>query len=785
METSVRDLVSSGGIFFNGYSVDEQEEMIVAMEQLYGIPKEPVGYEGGSFFFRSLLFEVELDGKILTFENVPNTAQALVDGFLIQLDPALEETYIDASGNYQNTGLAGLIAHEMGHATGGYRDTLDVLDGSEANPDYLGGNDDYVNRIRADMGWEAVVSYHGLLAENREGTPVFDRPQGWTGNQAVDVVLISSSLTEISSGVQFPGLNPQTHLNTERTADLIIDVIASNDSSIASGLGNDFLYGLRGNDIFLAGAGDDYIDGGVDYDTVLYTDKIGDESGAGTQGINVDWNGRNVTVTDQYGDTDTLVDIEIIEGTKLDDTVRLQGSFSDVVNSGFANGLFDLTGGPSSSNDFDTLILDFDRGVTVDFEAGTVTDGTDSFTFFEFEGVSGTSFTDTIKGDGQSNKIDGKGGKDKIEGGGGNDVIRGGDEVDVLRGDDGNDIIEGQSGADRIYGGSGEDLLFAFDFDDAGSDADDGKMWGGAGDDILVGGSGDDQLIGQGGDDIIFGGGGSNVLAGGGGRDYIVSTGIDDIIIGGGGRDWINALSSGENTTVIIDGASGWDYISQGEDGYTGVSQIFIDNIARDDMKLVWDYEVLESVGSIDFDQQNKAFGSFEFTSETLYSETRGGFAYLVTEDERTAINIGYVEGTFEQIVGEGRNFVVDPETGANLGLEWRNEYRTTASLVNDHEIYLDGGNTVLAPFISESLNVKTEGTTILADSGVLSGQAIDQDNIRKYEKTPDKVRQNFDNEFAQFNGGGLIAIEAPQDIADILTQDALDILGADVFAFV
>ncbi|MEL7181949.1 MAG: calcium-binding protein, partial [Pseudomonadota bacterium] len=372
-----------------------------------------------------------------------------------------------------------------------------------------------------------------------------------------------------------------------------------------------------------------------------------------------------------------------------------------------------------------------DEGILVDLAGGIVSLGTTALEIDSFEFVLGSGKSDTVRGDDQSNIFDGGGGKDTIEGGGGNDLIRGGDEVDVLRGDDGNDIIEGQYGADRIYGGSGEDLLFAFDFDDAGSDADDGKMWGGAGDDILVGGSGDDQLIGQGGDDIIFGGGGSNVLAGGGGRDYIVSTGIDDIIIGGGGRDWINALSSGENTTVIIDGASGWDYISQGEDGYTGVSQIFIDNIARDDMKLVWDYEVLESVGSIDFDQQNKAFGSFEFTSETLYSETRGGFAYLVTEDERTAINIGYVEGTFEQIVGEGRNFVVDPETGANLGLEWRNEYRTTASLVNDHEIYLDGGNTVLAPFISESLNVKTEGTTILADSGVLSGQAIDQDNIR------------------------------------------------------
>ncbi len=550
---------------------------------------------------------------------------------------------------------------------------------------------------------------------------------------------------------------------------------------LRGGFGDDVLNGFAGNDLMFGGTlGNDVLIGGSGIDHLTYS-----EYGSGVRVTLLSPASQQaapVFLATDFVDaelwSDRFTEFEKLTLTQFDDILEFDPELFGLIVDGGLNGQRgDILDGSSSGLAIQVALLDSVGGVGPTPPDFLLLSG--------FENVLGSNQGDEVFGNSQNNIFDGGGGRDRIEGGGGNDLIRGGDDIDVLRGDDGNDIIEGQSGADRIYGGAGDDLLFAFDFDDAGDDDGGGKVLGNAGDDILVGGSGGGTLSGQGGDDVIFGGDGFNLLLGGGGRDYIVSNGDGDRIVGGGGRDWINALSSGENVTVEVGLASGWDYITQGEDGFTGVAQIVIADIARDDMKLVWDYEVLESVGEIDVSQQNKAFGSFEFTSETLYSETRGGFAYLVTEDETTAINIGYVEGTFEQIVGEGRNFVVDPETGTNLGLEWRNEYRTTASLVNDHEIYLDGGNTVLAPFISEILNVKTEGTTILADSGVLSGQAIEQDNIRKYEKTPDKVQQNFDNEFAQFNGGGLIAIEAPQDIADILTQDALDILGADVFAFV
>jgi hypothetical protein len=121
------------------------------------------------------------------------------------------------------------------------------------------------------------------------------------------------------------------------------------------------------------------------------------------------------------------------------------------------------------------------QAVTANLGAGTATgDGTDSVQ--SVEGLSGSPFDDTLKGDGGENDIGGGGGKDTLDG-------RGGD-----------DDLAGSGGADLMSGGTGLDQLF-----------------GGFGDDTLHGQPGSDELHGEGGSDALFGEDGADFLDGGSG----------------------------------------------------------------------------------------------------------------------------------------------------------------------------------------------------------------------------------------------------------------------------
>ena len=81
-------------------------------------------------------------------------------------------------------------------------------------------------------------------------------------------------------------------------------------------------------------------------------------------------------------------------------------------------------------------------GVTIDLAAGTAT-GSDATgdSYSGFEGVDGSSFADTLTGDGNANRLNG---------GAGDDILSGGD---------GNDTIIGGLGADTMVGGAGIDTL--------------------------------------------------------------------------------------------------------------------------------------------------------------------------------------------------------------------------------------------------------------------------------------------------------------------------------------
>ena len=181
-------------------------------------------------------------------------------------------------------------------------------------------------------------------------------------------------------------------------------------------------------------------------------------------------------------------------------------------------------------------------GVTVSLAIvgaqNTIGGGTD--TLVSIENLSGSSFNDTLTGDGNANVITGGPGNDILNGGGGNDSLTGGAGNDTLDGGAGNDTLDGKTGNDTasyasatagvtvslaVSGaqntvGDGTDTLLNIDnligsaFNDTLTAAAVGSsLMGGAGNDTLHGGAGNDTLEGGAGDDTLAGGGGVNTAA--------------------------------------------------------------------------------------------------------------------------------------------------------------------------------------------------------------------------------------------------------------------------------
>ncbi|HET9978301.1 MAG TPA: calcium-binding protein, partial [Burkholderiaceae bacterium] len=265
--------------------------------------------------------------------------------------------------------------------------------------------------------------------------------------------------------------------------------------------GNDAIYGGAGSDFIVGGSGQDSYDGGADNDVVLFEDAPG--------GVTIDLTlASNQVANDGWGNTEQMVNVENLHGSRHDDVIRLgnagayvfgragndaltggngsdnfiPGSGSDTVNGGGGNDTVSY-----SDDTYDTAGAGT-QGVTVDLTltAGTVIDpwnSTDNLS--NVENVVGTQFNDTMTGNGVNNVLTGGGGADTLRGGGGNDTLFGGqgssglatpgDGVDTLYGEAGNDILRGNAGDDQLFGGDGDD-----------------NLRGDAGDDLLDGGAGSD-----------------------------------------------------------------------------------------------------------------------------------------------------------------------------------------------------------------------------------------------------------------------------------------------------
>jgi Ca2+-binding RTX toxin-like protein len=159
---------------------------------------------------------------------------------------------------------------------------------------------------------------------------------------------------------------------------------------------------------FAGGKGNDTIDGGGGYDEVSYN------YGSPTTGVNV--NLAIGTAQDGFGTTDTLYNMEGVEGSDLNDTIvgsaadnRLDGrGGDDMIDGGAGNDWVEYNNASGS--------------VVVDLAAGRATGAAGNDTISNIENVLGSVYDDFLVGDAGSNILRGGRGNDTMDGGAGVDT---------------------------------------------------------------------------------------------------------------------------------------------------------------------------------------------------------------------------------------------------------------------------------------------------------------------------------------------------------------------------
>ncbi len=228
-----------------------------------------------------------------------------------------------------------------------------------------------------------------------------------------------------------------------------IGTVTTDNDTLDGGAGNDFIYGRDGNDIILMGTGNDYVDGGAGFDAVSYN--------AETAGVLVDLSGTLAHVGGALGDT--LVNVERVIGSNLDDTLHGNADGNGLTGGAGADRLFGgdgndrLDGGSGSDTTLgragnDTHVID-SSGDRV-FETTTTTGTTDaggidrvqSSISVNLDGYAGIRFVENLlltgtahlsgTGNALGNSMTGNSGNNNLNGGAGNDTLIGGAGADTF-----------------------------------------------------------------------------------------------------------------------------------------------------------------------------------------------------------------------------------------------------------------------------------------------------------------------------------------------------------------
>jgi len=481
-----------------------------------------------------------------------------------------------AGGNDTIFGMAGVdtLYGDAGADTlfgGNNDDTLsggagnDSLDGGSGNDTLDGGAGADILNGGVDLPGE--VNWAGYQSSNMGVIADLGNAASNTGDAAGDTYTNIQNLLG-------------SNFNDTLTGDVLVNTIdgSGGNDTLYGGDGNDILLGGAGNDVLDGGNGNDYIDGGAGIDKVSFL-----TSGVGVN-ITVDPLDPTTAIATDGTYTDTIVNVEIVEGSNYNDILSgtnvsntlLGGAGNDTLDGGGGNDTLDGGAGTDIVS-FASYATPVVINVTGGYSIASV--GGDTLTLIGIEEITGGTGNDTITGDASNNIFSGGNGNDTLVGGLGSDTVHGDAGNDLIFGDgqstanttspsDAVDTLYGDAGNDTIYGGGGDDFL------EGGIGAD--KLYGGAGSnwagyinssavtinlgtstatggeatgDILnniqnlIGGSGNDTLTGDGSINILQGGAGGDTLAGGLGNDTLD---------GGLGIDTADYRSAGGSVTVNL-----------------------------------------------------------------------------------------------------------------------------------------------------------------------------------------------------------------------------------------
>jgi Ca2+-binding RTX toxin-like protein len=334
--------------------------------------------------------------------------------------------------------------------------------------------------------------------------------------------------------------------------------------------GDDHLYGLGGSDMLNGGSGNDFLDGGLGNDTAGYLDLGFDGAGISQQGVTV--NLLTGQAIDNWGGMDTLVSIENVEGSSLNDTItgdagdnRLEGGEGDDVISGgagfnqyFGGGGADTLIGGTAATAIDGNRADYSGAsgpITVSMGAVSTVSGNASVGFDTLQNIDtvvGTSAADSFTA--LPNQIANQFGTFvEFEGGGGNDTItgNGNTRISYRSASSGVTVQLGGSGTSTAQLTTGSSSLS----DNVGVDTFTNVN-------AVRGSAYNDLLIGSGRTDV------TEVFRGLDG---------DDTINGGGGLDRLDYGNSLSGVTVTLDEFGNGTVLNDGfnaTDTFTGIEQV-------------------------------------------------------------------------------------------------------------------------------------------------------------------------------------------------------------------
>lgn len=372
--------------------------------------------------------------------------------------------------------------------------------------------------------------------------------------------------------------------------------------------GDDVLTGGSLGDTFYGGSGNDRIDGGAGIDVVVYSNTTFDGGTKALTGVGVTVNLKTGSATDNWGDTDTITNIEFVIGSSLNDVITggnpANGSASTDGFEGFRGlgGNDTIDGGTG----YDRVYYDNSpAAVTVTLGGtgtGTASDGwggTD--TLINIEEVRGSAFGDTLTGSdsGVFESFEGRAGNDTIDGRGGHDranydtatsainanlatgvvqdgmggtdtllsieEIRGSAFNDTIIGNDQSNRLEGRLGNDTLDGGAGLDTVR---YDSARGSVTVNLATGTA-----TGADGNDTLTNI---EMVWGSGFADVLTGDANSNLLRGNGGNDVIDGGAGVDAAGFVNA-RNTYTIAKTATGLTVTSstEGTDTLTNIERLY------------------------------------------------------------------------------------------------------------------------------------------------------------------------------------------------------------------